>query len=60
MGREQPKPPFPPQDMEPPGLESQMDPRPRYEAPATQGQYTEVSILWNGQMITTIPVTEAH
>ena len=27
-----PKPPFPPQDIEPPGLESRMDPAPRYEA----------------------------
>ncbi|HET6628792.1 MAG TPA: SDR family oxidoreductase [Woeseiaceae bacterium] len=27
-----PKPPFPPQDLEQPGLESRMDPEPRYEA----------------------------
>ncbi|HEX7060847.1 MAG TPA: SDR family oxidoreductase [Woeseiaceae bacterium] len=27
-----PKPPFPPQDLEPPGLEAKMDPAPRYEA----------------------------
>lgn len=27
-----PKPPFPPQNLEPPGLESRMDPEPRYEA----------------------------
>jgi NAD(P)-dependent dehydrogenase (short-subunit alcohol dehydrogenase family) len=31
--RTQPKPPFPPQDISPPGLEAKMDPRPRYEAP---------------------------
>ncbi len=30
---EQPKPPFPPQHQEKPGLESKMTPRPRYEAP---------------------------
>ena len=29
-----PKPPFPPQDLEQPGLESRMDPQPRYEADA--------------------------
>lgn len=29
-----PQPPFPPQDLEPPGLESKMDPQPRYEAEA--------------------------
>ncbi len=29
-----PKPPFPPQDMEPPGLEDEMTPGPRFEAPA--------------------------
>ncbi len=27
-----PKPPFPPQNLEPPGLESRMDPQPRYDA----------------------------
>src|SRR5690606_27967581 len=27
-----PKPPFPPQDLEPPGLESRMEPAPRYRA----------------------------
>ncbi len=27
-----PKPPFPPQDIDPPGLEAEMDPKPRYEA----------------------------
>ena len=26
------RPPFPPQDIEPPGLESRMDPKPRYQA----------------------------
>ena len=31
--RTQPKPPFPPQDISPPGLEAKMDPSPRYEAP---------------------------
>lgn len=31
--RTQPKPPFPPQDISPPGLEAKMDPRPRYKAP---------------------------
>jgi NAD(P)-dependent dehydrogenase (short-subunit alcohol dehydrogenase family) len=31
--RKQPKPPFPAQDIEPPGLEAEMDPRPRFEAP---------------------------
>ena len=31
--RNQPKPPFPPQPIEPPGLEAKMDPAPRYEAP---------------------------
>ena len=30
--RTQPKPPFPPQDISPPGLEAKMDPRPRYQA----------------------------
>lgn len=29
----QPRPPFPPQHTEPPGLESELRPRPRYEAP---------------------------
>jgi NAD(P)-dependent dehydrogenase (short-subunit alcohol dehydrogenase family) len=32
--RREPVPPFPPQHLEKPGLESQLDPRPRYEAPA--------------------------
>ena len=31
--RKQPKPPFPPQGMEPPGVEAEMDPAPHYEAP---------------------------
>jgi NAD(P)-dependent dehydrogenase (short-subunit alcohol dehydrogenase family) len=32
--RRQPQPPFPPQDLTPPGQESHMEPQPRYEAPA--------------------------
>ncbi len=35
--RRQPKPPFPEQDIEPPGLEAKMDPRPKFEAPAYRG-----------------------
>jgi NAD(P)-dependent dehydrogenase (short-subunit alcohol dehydrogenase family) len=31
--RTQPKPPFPPQGLKPPGIEEEMDPRPRYQAP---------------------------
>ena len=31
--REQPEPPFPKQDLQPPGLESKLDPRPHYKAP---------------------------
>lgn len=31
--RTQPKPPFPPQGLTPPGIEAEMDPRPHYEAP---------------------------
>jgi NAD(P)-dependent dehydrogenase (short-subunit alcohol dehydrogenase family) len=31
--RKQPKPPFPPQPIEPPGVEAKMDPAPHYEAP---------------------------
>jgi NAD(P)-dependent dehydrogenase (short-subunit alcohol dehydrogenase family) len=31
--RRQPEPPFPPQDLTPPGKEARMDPEPRYEAP---------------------------
>jgi len=33
----QPKPPFPKQNMTPPGLESELDPRPRFEAPHYKG-----------------------
>jgi NAD(P)-dependent dehydrogenase (short-subunit alcohol dehydrogenase family) len=32
--REQPKPPFPPQHQDKPGLESKLEPRPHYQAPA--------------------------
>jgi NAD(P)-dependent dehydrogenase (short-subunit alcohol dehydrogenase family) len=32
--REQPKPPFPPQHQDKPGLESKLEPRPNYQAPA--------------------------
>ncbi len=35
--RERPKPPFPPQHQEPPGKESELSPRPRYEAPGYRG-----------------------
>jgi NAD(P)-dependent dehydrogenase (short-subunit alcohol dehydrogenase family) len=31
---EQPKPPFPPQKLDKPGLESELEPRPKYQAPA--------------------------
>jgi NAD(P)-dependent dehydrogenase (short-subunit alcohol dehydrogenase family) len=34
MSRRQPRPPFPEQHLEKPGLEEEMDPRPRFEAPA--------------------------
>lgn len=34
MPNRRPNPPFPPQDIEPPGDESEMDPRPAYSAPA--------------------------
>ncbi|MBW3543225.1 MAG: SDR family oxidoreductase [Planctomycetes bacterium] len=33
----QPKPPFPEQDLTPPGLESRLDPEPRYKAPLYRG-----------------------
>jgi NAD(P)-dependent dehydrogenase (short-subunit alcohol dehydrogenase family) len=33
----EPKPPFPPQHHEKPGIESELDPRPRYRAPAYKG-----------------------
>ena len=33
----QPKPPFPPQHQEKPGIESELDPRPRYKAPRYKG-----------------------
>lgn len=36
-GVQQPKPPFPAQDQERPGLESRIEPRPRYEAPQYAG-----------------------
>jgi len=32
--REQPEPPFPQQDIQPPGIEARMDPRPNFQAPA--------------------------
>src|SRR5690606_3629524 len=32
--RSQPRPPFPAQKLEPPGLEAELEPRPRYQAPA--------------------------
>jgi len=35
--REEPKPPFPPQGLDKPGLEREMDPRPRYAAPNYRG-----------------------
>ena len=34
---QQPKPPFPPQRQEKPGIESELDPRPRYRAPRYRG-----------------------
>jgi NAD(P)-dependent dehydrogenase (short-subunit alcohol dehydrogenase family) len=33
VGPRHPRPPFPPQPLHPPGIEGDMDPRPRYEAP---------------------------
>jgi NAD(P)-dependent dehydrogenase (short-subunit alcohol dehydrogenase family) len=36
-GKPQPKPPFPEQQQERPGIEAQMDPRPRYDAPHYAG-----------------------
>lgn len=35
--RSQPQPPFPPQGLEKPGLEAEMNPRPRYQNPAYRG-----------------------
>jgi NAD(P)-dependent dehydrogenase (short-subunit alcohol dehydrogenase family) len=35
--KQQPKPPFPPQHQEPPGIESKLRPRPRYEAKGYRG-----------------------
>jgi len=35
--RQQPKPPFPPQHQEKPGIEAELTPRPNYEAPQYQG-----------------------
>lgn len=35
--RKQPRPPFPPQAQEPPGVEARMRPRPRYQAPRYSG-----------------------
>src|SRR5438034_3252459 len=35
--QKEPKPPMPPQQQEPPGLESEMTPRPRYQAPLYKG-----------------------
>src|SRR5207249_8202560 len=35
--QKEPKPPMPPQQQEPPGLESEMKPRPRYQAPLYKG-----------------------
>lgn len=32
----------------------------RYEAPATQGQYQTVLLLWEGKPINRLNVTEAH
>ncbi len=32
----------------------------RYEEPASQGQFTTVSIQWMGEVILTLDVTEAH
>jgi NAD(P)-dependent dehydrogenase (short-subunit alcohol dehydrogenase family) len=37
VGPRRPKPPFPPQPLEPPGIEGDMDPRPRYRAPTYRG-----------------------
>lgn len=37
VGPRQPKPPFPAQPIEPPGRESDMDPRPRFRAPMYRG-----------------------
>ncbi|HLU50487.1 MAG TPA: SDR family NAD(P)-dependent oxidoreductase, partial [Planctomycetota bacterium] len=47
----QPKPPFPEQPIEPPGLESRMDPEPRYEAPLYRGSdklLDQVAIVTGG------------
>lgn len=35
--REQPEPPFPEQHPDKPGLESELEPRPRFEAPSYRG-----------------------
>src|SRR5205809_2766952 len=35
--QKEPKPPMPPQQQKPPGLESEMKPRPRYQAPLYKG-----------------------
>jgi NAD(P)-dependent dehydrogenase (short-subunit alcohol dehydrogenase family) len=48
---QQPKPPFPPQPIEPPGDEYRMDPRPRYTAPAYRGSdklTDQVAIITGG------------
>src|SRR5690242_10111446 len=35
--KQQPKPPFPEQHLEKPGLESELEPKPKYEAPQYKG-----------------------
>src|ERR687884_1415014 len=35
--QQEPKPPFPPQHQEKPGIESQLQPKPRYQAPLYKG-----------------------
>jgi NAD(P)-dependent dehydrogenase (short-subunit alcohol dehydrogenase family) len=37
MRQEQPKPPFPPQHQDKPGIESELEPRPEYQAPLYRG-----------------------
>jgi NAD(P)-dependent dehydrogenase (short-subunit alcohol dehydrogenase family) len=49
--RQQPKPPFPPQHQEKPGIEAKLTPRPRYQAPQYQGSgklHGKVALITGG------------
>src|SRR3954454_19722019 len=54
-----PKPPFPPQHLDKPGLEADLDPKPKYEAPAyragdkIQGKHALITgrVSWIGRAV---------